>query len=300
MKQWYYAKDSQKFGPFQKEFVEELYRKGELAAGDLVWEEGAPEWRAAGKVFSGKAAPSADLSVPAEFHPVDCLKRGWRLTWRHPGYFIGGAFISMLLMNAPSLVANVIIILLTVIEGMLVGAFKEQPSVIITVSIILSTIGLAAILVICGACVYPIISGCYWLMLRVTRGHAPDLADLFYGFKKPHVWELAKAGVVISLLSTLGVILLVLPGLYLALVYSFTPFLILDKKLPWREAMKLSHQTTRRNLWPLVGFALLNISLNIAGVLCCYVGIFIAIPVMFASYVYAYEILFRNQPKEQS
>ncbi|MDR1304795.1 MAG: GYF domain-containing protein [Verrucomicrobiales bacterium] len=304
MKQWYYAKAGRQFGPFPKAHVEEMYRKGELADRDLVWEEGAPEWSAAGKAFtvSGGAAavsPSADISVPAEFHPVDCLTRGWQLTWQHPGHFIGGTFITSLLMNAPGVAANIIVAPCVLLMGIFGETLRSQPVLQGIFFGVLILVSLLAVLIISGACAYPILDGLFWLMLRVIRGATPELSDLFHGFKKPHGWELAKGGMAVTLIMVLGLVCFILPGIYLSLAYCFTPLLIIDQKLPWRAAMKISHQTVRRHFWGLLGFAVLNALLGVAGILCCYVGIFIAMPVSLAAYVYAYEILFSRQPKKR-
>ncbi len=57
MKIWYYAKAGRRYGPTTRDAIEELYREGKLKAGDLVWEQGTPEWLEAGAVLE-TAPPS--------------------------------------------------------------------------------------------------------------------------------------------------------------------------------------------------------------------------------------------------
>ncbi|MDD5261896.1 MAG: DUF4339 domain-containing protein [Methylacidiphilales bacterium] len=66
MKQWYYAKNGQQNGPIDRPILEELYRKGELAPSDLVWEEGMPEWITAGTVFTVTTSGSPSSTLPGD------------------------------------------------------------------------------------------------------------------------------------------------------------------------------------------------------------------------------------------
>ena len=58
------------------------------------------------------------------------------------------------------------------------------------------------------------------------------------------------------------------------------------------DAVKLSAKAALANFWPLLGLLLLNGLIGFAGVLLCYVGIFLALPVTFAAIAVAYEQVF--------
>jgi len=99
---------------------------------------------------------------------------------------------------------------------------------------------------------------------------------------------------VLSLLGFLGLLLFIIPGIYIMLAYLPAYFLVIDKKMPWREAMKLSRQIVNQHLGKFFGLFILNFLIGIAGMLVCYIGIFVAMPISFAAIVYTYEILFRK------
>ncbi|MDR0532635.1 MAG: DUF4339 domain-containing protein [Verrucomicrobiales bacterium] len=66
MKQWYYAKNGQSHGPVDRETIQNLFDKHEIAASDLVWEEGMPEWVSAGSAFQATGSVTAKIEAP---HP---------------------------------------------------------------------------------------------------------------------------------------------------------------------------------------------------------------------------------------
>jgi uncharacterized membrane protein len=73
-------------------------------------------------------------------------------------------------------------------------------------------------------------------------------------------------------------------------VFSFP--LIADRNLSGVDAVKLSIKAARANLGGIVGLVLLNFALGIVGVLCCYAGAFLFMPVGLASYAVAYRRVF--------
>ena len=65
MTEWYYAKGNDKHGPVSSKQLKQLARTGELLPTDLVWKEGAPDWKPA-KLLNGlfpetKQAPTPSL-----------------------------------------------------------------------------------------------------------------------------------------------------------------------------------------------------------------------------------------------
>jgi hypothetical protein len=64
--------------------------------------------------------------------------------------------------------------------------------------------------------------GLYYYFLRKVRGQSATLGDLFCGFTKPFL-SLLVAGFLISILVTVGIFCLVLPGIYLAVVLRLHP-----------------------------------------------------------------------------
>jgi hypothetical protein len=142
---------------------------------------------------------------------------------------------------------------------------------------------------------FPLWGGLDWLFLKRIRGEPADMSDAFAGFTlafAPLVW----ASIVIQLLTFVGLVLCVLPGIYLFVAWwGFTALIILDKKLDFWPAMELSRQVVNRHWWTVFALVLLVLLVGSAGVLLLGVGVFLTLPLAVAASVYAYEDIF-NRP----
>jgi uncharacterized membrane protein len=75
-------------------------------------------------------------------------------------------------------------------------------------------------------------------------------------------------------------------------LWTFTWPLLMDKRLDFWPAMEVSRKVLWPNVWGITGLFVVGLVLILVGVLCCYVGAFVAIPVVFAAQTYAYEDFF--------
>ena len=89
-----------------------------------------------------------------------------------------------------------------------------------------------------------------------------------------------------------GLVLCVLPGIYLAVGYTFALPLIIDKKYDFWTAMEVSRRVANRHWWTLFGLVLVLFLLNIIGLLACFVGWIVTAPLTVAAIQYAYEDVF--------
>jgi uncharacterized membrane protein len=74
--------------------------------------------------------------------------------------------------------------------------------------------------------------------------------------------------------------------------FTFSYPLITDRKMQGFDAVKLSFKAAMANFWRILGMMMLSLLLNIAGVLLCYVGVFLVIPISYAAIAAAYEQVF--------
>jgi len=136
------------------------------------------------------------------------------------------------------------------------------------------------------------IGGLDWMFLKLVRGQKAELGDCFASFDLAFM-PLALYGLVSAALIMLGLILCILPGIYLAICWVlFTPLIILDKRLDFWAAMEVARKVVSKHWWQLFGFALLCVLVVICGSLICGVGVFIAMPIVRAAIVYAYDDIF--------
>jgi len=75
-------------------------------------------------------------------------------------------------------------------------------------------------------------------------------------------------------------------------LWTFTWPLLMDKRLDFWPAMEVSRRTLWPHVWGITGLLVLGILAMLAGVVCCYVGVFVAFPVVIAAQAYAYEDFF--------
>lgn len=104
-------------------------------------------------------------------------------------------------------------------------------------------------------------------------------------------WSYLGASILLGVGVLIGLILLIVPGIYIALTYQFFSYLIVDKELGALEALKRSGEITKGVKWQLLGFSLALLALNLVGALLLLVGLLVTIPVSALAYVIVYRAL---------
>jgi len=94
-----------------------------------------------------------------------------------------------------------------------------------------------------------------------------------------------------------GLILFIIPGIYLGIRFQFFNCFIVDQKTGVIESLRRSWQITQGNTWNLFLFGLLLAGINILGLLCLIVGLFITIPTTTIAYIFVYRKLISIQTK---
>ena len=165
-----------------------------------------------------------------------------------------------------------------------------------------ATIGVAALIsLLCSAASStligiivngPLMGGLWLYFLKKARGEKPGVETAFSGFSIAFA-PLMLAWLVAKLLTFLGFLCLILPGIYLMVAWKFTLPLVADKRLAFWPAMELSRRVVTRHWWKFLAFGLLAFLLNAAGFLVlCGLGMFFTAPFTLAAAAYAYEDIF--------
>ena len=97
--------------------------------------------------------------------------------------------------------------------------------------------------------------GLYFFYLKKIRGEPAELGDAFAGFSLAFL-PLMLASLVSSLLTAVGLLLLILPGIYLAVSYAFVFLLVMDKRLEFWCAMEVSRRVITAQWWRMFGLLL--------------------------------------------
>ncbi len=108
----------------------------------------------------------------------------------------------------------------------------------------------------------------------------------------PHrVWQYLVVSILGGLMILGGLVLLIVPGIILALALSFTLYLVVDQGLGIRASIKRSFELTKGNRWKLFLLGLALMGLIILGFLALVVGLIVAIPVTYLASIHAYRVL---------
>ena len=99
------------------------------------------------------------------------------------------------------------------------------------------------------------------------------------------------ASILFGLMVAVGFILLIIPGIYLAIKYQFFSFLIVDKNMGIMDSFKKSEDMTQGVKMNLLLFSLALAGVNILGALVFIVGLIVTIPTTVMATVYVYKKL---------
>ncbi len=122
----------------------------------------------------------------------------------------------------------------------------------------------------------PALAGYFLVCRQLDRNISLNPKDFFRGMA--HFIPLLVLNLLISILVLLGLSLLVIPGIYLALSFSFASFFIVFCACSPVEALRLSHRMVSGNLKIIVMLFLVLAAINLLGFLLLGVGLFISMP----------------------
>ena len=104
-------------------------------------------------------------------------------------------------------------------------------------------------------------------------------------------WRFLGAHILTVIAVAIGFLLLVVPGIILAIGLSFVPYLVVDRGLGPIEALKESWRITKGHKWQLLLLLLALVGINLLGVLALIVGIFVTVPITMLAFAHAYRTI---------
>ena len=140
--------------------------------------------------------------------------------------------------------------------------------------------GVAASLtqVIVNILVYPLGIGLGLLGIRRAAGKDTPLSTLWEPYSQ--FIPLVVMLVLMGLLIVGGFFLLVLPGIYIAVAYSFAPYLMIEKNMGVWEALETSRKAITTCWWRYFGLLLIAVLLFIVGTIPLLIGLVWVLPIM--------------------
>lgn len=124
--------------------------------------------------------------------------------------------------------------------------------------------------------------------LLEVDGHKPEIGDFF---KLHNFGWFVVAGIIVGIAVSLGMILLILPGLAIAFFTYWTYIFVVDRNMTAMDAIKSSFNAIKSDGGNLFLLAILNVLIVLAGFIALFVGLLIAIPVATLASVVAYRAI---------
>jgi uncharacterized membrane protein len=310
MSEWFYARGGQQNGPVTFDQLKELARGGGLETKDLVWTSSMKDWQPAAEVdglldkpaaanqppadpSNPYAAPQSAWQEPAQpagteiepgSDPIDvgaCVKRGFELTKRNFGtiLLVGITYVVV------SIVAGIIFGLIDTALGFGTTQSQWQTSDASAVGTFQQTGGPFA--AIFGNALSILLSlGLVRVGLNLVSGKQVSVGQLFGEGRK--LLPAIGASIIFGLAMVIGFVLLIVPGIYIALRYGQFMNAMVDRNLGVMDSLKYSSSITTNNRLNLFLLILLSIAIGIAGLLALVVGLIFAYPVIWLSWIVAF------------
>jgi uncharacterized membrane protein len=127
------------------------------------------------------------------------------------------------------------------------------------------------------------------IFLRINDGESPKLAEIFQEYKT--FWRFLGISILMPLAVLGGLILLIIPGIFWAVRFSFSQLIVVDTKMGPIAAMKESYAITKGSFWKLLGFYAVMGFLNLSGLLLFGIGLLMTIPLTTLASIYIYREL---------
>ncbi len=172
----------------------------------------------------------------------------------------------------------VITILVSGINGSLQNGLEEQVILAFLVSMIFWVIS-----EIIGM-------GILRINLKFVDGKKPGYKDLFV-LNWEAIFNYIITVILVGLITFVGFILLIIPGIYLAIRLQYAGYLVVDKNLSPIKAIKNSWSMTKGHAWHLFVLGLALLGINILGILVIVIGLLITVPLSMVATAFVFRKL---------
>ena len=138
--------------------------------------------------------------------------------------------------------------------------------------------------------------GLYNSTLLITGGIKPRFDQFYQNWQMLFSWIVSSF--LFGIMFVIGLVLLIVPGLYVWARYGFYPFFILDKKCGPLEALEQSSIATQGIRWPVFLLFLACAGLDILGVLFFGIGLLITVPITLLALATVYQQITNPSKKD--
>jgi uncharacterized membrane protein len=129
-------------------------------------------------------------------------------------------------------------------------------------------------------------------VLDIANGEQVSFGNFF---QPRNIGRVIVAGLIVGVITTIGVILCVIPGLIASIMLMFTVVALIDRNLAPMDAVKASFNISKANFGNVFLAWLVMAATLLVGALLCGVGLLVAAPVATLILVYTYRVLTGGQ-----
>jgi len=146
-----------------------------------------------------------------------------------------------------------------------------------------------------GSWIVSIVSLIFIVKIGLRLYDHPNIGSYeFLSFSTSLFFKFLLGYVMYTLLAIIGFLLLIVPGIYLAIKYQYVQYLIVDKNMDVIEAFKESGRMTDGHKWNLFLIFLLFLAISALGFLALGIGLLVTIPIVIVAQAYVYRKLCSN------
>jgi predicted Zn finger-like uncharacterized protein len=203
------------------------------------------------------------------FSKGDAIHFGWETVKSHLGFFIGIQLLAFIIILIPSAISEIM-----QEDAPIISALFSLTSSVLQIVLTMGFMGIA---------------------LMFCDDKKPRIADLFSCFSLFLILKYFFASILYGLSMAAGFILLIIPGIIVAIKLGFFPYFIVDTGSGPIVSLKASWRATTGVTLDLFLLGLLLIGINILGFLALLIGLFISVPVSIVASAYAYRSLASQQ-----
>ncbi len=210
------------------------------------------------------------MQTNKSFSVSEALRSGWEMFKKNPLFWMGVTGVVMFfsfLSASPSFVYQ-----------MSVGDFEaEIPPLINILGFLLSFVSLGIQL------------GLLVLLINAHRGREQNFSILFSKFQIVPLIKFWVASLLYGLMVVIGVLLLIVPGIYFGIKYQYFAYFIAEKDAGIIESFKLSGDLTKGIKSSLFGLAIVSILIALVGAFISFgLALFIIGPIINLATTYVY------------
>ncbi|AFY74182.1 hypothetical protein Syn7502_02170 [Synechococcus sp. PCC 7502] len=145
----------------------------------------------------------------------------------------------------------------------------------------------------------PLGAGFTFVGLAIIRKQPYVFNDFFKGLSNKYFLQIFLLSLVGGAITALGFLLLIIPGIYIAVSYAFALQIAIDWELDFWEALETSRKFVSKNWFSVFGFLLVLGLINLAGALVLGIGLFFTAPLTICSLLVAYNDILGNKPEPE-